>query len=200
MRLTGAAEIAVKSGGAATFGETVANTLWQDAKAATAAFEAWLNTRDPDYLRDGEMKPALRAAGLVPGLLAELDRLYTSIRQHRDQRGDDRCVQDDYQLYAQLPEGLPEGYKVHLNNPETMLADCVRFVFHRHDLACPYLSPQRRIDFLEGQIKLLREALLKTAGSLHGAACDLIALYQCPTETCQRLVELYRRTDLTARD
>jgi hypothetical protein len=85
-------------------------------------------------------------------LRLELSHLQTAIRKHRDQQGDDRCAQDDYELYAALPEGLPEGYRVRLNEPEQMLNDCVRFVFHRHDKACPYLSPQREIEHLKQEL------------------------------------------------
>lgn len=32
-------------------------------------------------------------------------RLTSAIRKHRDEKGDDRCWLDDYQLYSVLPEG-----------------------------------------------------------------------------------------------
>jgi hypothetical protein len=31
--------------------------------------------------------------------------LCAAVREHRDQRGDDRCWRDDRKLYASLPEG-----------------------------------------------------------------------------------------------
>jgi hypothetical protein len=38
-------------------------------------------------------------------LEAEVERLRKAIRQHRDQRGDDRCWLDDLTLYMELGEG-----------------------------------------------------------------------------------------------
>ena len=35
----------------------------------------------------------------------EVEKLMAAIRKHRDYRGDDRCFQDDAELYAVLPEG-----------------------------------------------------------------------------------------------
>ena len=34
------------------------------------------------------------------------EALQSAVRRHRDERGDDRCWEDDERLYAALPEGL----------------------------------------------------------------------------------------------
>lgn len=47
-------------------------------------------------------KPSAHHAGCVHERMAEVERLRAAIRQHRDQRGDDRCWLDDARLYRSL--------------------------------------------------------------------------------------------------
>lgn len=78
-----------------------------------------------------------------------------AIRAHRDQRGDDRCWMDDRVLYGILGESEPE-HVGQLDDPETMLANCKRFIASRHDPSKPYTSPQRTIATLESEHARLR--------------------------------------------
>jgi hypothetical protein len=61
-------------------------------------------------------------------LLAETLRLRSGIRDHRDQRGDDRCWLDDDKLYQLLPEKLPAPTAM---DAELMLPNCKRFLATR---------------------------------------------------------------------
>lgn len=81
----------------------------------------------------------------------EVERLKAAIRKHRDQRGDDRCYLDDYELYAAIGEPIPE-HACQLCDPAMMLENCRRFIAARHDPKKPYLSPQRQIDELERRL------------------------------------------------
>ena len=80
--------------------------------------------------------------------------LLRAIRNHRDQRGDDRCWMDDCELYETLPEGI-NGHDLRLNSPEEMLACCKQYIAARHDPSQEYVSPQRRIEELEEQVREL---------------------------------------------
>lgn len=77
-------------------------------------------------------------------LIAEIHRLMTAIRRHRDYKGDDRCWLDDEELYSALPEGFTppaRGSRVELLN-------CERYIQCRHNPATEYVSPQREIERL----------------------------------------------------
>lgn len=61
--------------------------------------------------------------------LAEVERLRAAIRKHRDQRLDDRCWMDDYELYEVLPEGIDPSYvDLRLLPKDVMMRNCERFV------------------------------------------------------------------------
>lgn len=81
--------------------------------------------------------------------------LRNAIRHHRDQRGDDRCWQDDYELYAVLPEGYSNPPK----DSRVMLELCQRYIASRQDPAVHYCSPQRRIEELEQEVASLKKQL-----------------------------------------
>lgn len=97
----------------------------------------------------------------------EIERLRNAIRAHRDQRGDDRCYLDDDVLYAVLPEGRGLA-DTRLHDPAVMLANCRRYIAHRHDPSVPYISPQRHIESVEA---LLREACAQLI-ALVGSECS----------------------------
>lgn len=65
----------------------------------------------------------------APRLLAEVQRLRSAIRRHRDQRADDRCWLDDDVLYAALGDGIRCDRRV--GSKEEMLANCERFIDRR---------------------------------------------------------------------
>lgn len=57
------------------------------------------------------------------------DRLAEAIRAHRDQRGDDRCWEDDLALYRHVGDDRIADNRV--GDKESMLANCRRFVENR---------------------------------------------------------------------
>ncbi len=92
----------------------------------------------------------------------ELDRLRTAIREHRDQRGDDRCWLDDQRLYHALGEGDPDPFDpVSALPPKAdFLASCERFWIKRQ---CPgqegraLLPDEMTIAELTAEVRRLRE-------------------------------------------
>lgn len=77
--------------------------------------------------------------------------LLQAIRLHRDEPGDDRCWLDDEALYSKLPE----GYTPPKRDSKVELANCEKFIACRHSERTEYVSPQRRIEELEEQVKEL---------------------------------------------
>ena len=76
---------------------------------------------------DGELSTLSREE-----LIAEVVGLRNIIREHRDQRGDDRCWLDDFLLYAALPDRIPALST--LPPKEVFMPSCERF----HDTRqCP---------------------------------------------------------------
>jgi hypothetical protein len=81
---------------------------------------------------DGEGMPHVARA--LRALLAEVASLRTAVREHHDQRGDDRCHLDDQKLYhAVLGEGA-DPYAGALPPDEDMLESCRRYIQQRR---CP---------------------------------------------------------------
>ncbi len=108
----------------------------------------WLLTRIGAYpLRITQ----IARAALHRALAAE-----SAIRVHRDQRGDDRCHLDDDALYS----ALPEGWTPRPLDTRVELERCRAYIASRHNPATVYVSPQRRIEQLEGALqRLLARAL-----------------------------------------
>lgn len=94
---------------------------------------------------------------------ADRDRLLVAIRNHRDQRGDDRCWLDDEALYA----ALPEGYTPPAREVAVELALCEKFIQCRRHPVTEYVSPQRMIEELEAEVKRLQQQIVRH--------CDQIA-------------------------
>lgn len=100
---------------------------------------------------------SLELARHVEDLVAEVRRLRTAVRVHRDERGDDRCWLDDENLYRVLPE----GYTPPPRSESVELELCKKFIACRHNPGTRYVSPQRRIGQLEeGVREMLAEVLL----------------------------------------
>ncbi len=85
-----------------------------------------------------------------PRLEAEIERLRAGIRKHMNTRGDDRCYQDDHDLYLLLPEGDTRPVR----EVAVTLENCQRYIECRQQ-GREYVSPQRRIEELEKQIHAL---------------------------------------------
>lgn len=111
--------------------------------------------------------------------LIKLEELRAAVRQHRDERGDDRCHADDGRLYAALPEGdtrPPHETAVTIEN-------CQKFIDARQ-AGREYVSPQRRIEELEDRIESLCMALQFVAGNEPNWGRG--ETYQCALERSQR--------------
>lgn len=85
----------------------------------------------------------------------ELSRLEEAIRKHRDFRGDDRCWEDDEELYRTLPE----GYEPPARDTAVELSNCQRFIECRRSPATEYISPQRRIEELQAENDRLKNVI-----------------------------------------
>lgn len=63
----------------------------------------------------------------------ELKRRYillrNAIREHRMQKADDRCLDDDKKLYLALEDGIPGDFRV--GDKAEMLVNCARFIERR---------------------------------------------------------------------
>ena len=63
-------------------------------------------------------------------LIAEVLKLRKAIRNHRDQKGDDRCWMDDIELYKTLPEGVADA-DLSLLSDDQFKRNCDLFVKNR---------------------------------------------------------------------
>lgn len=135
-----------------------------DSLKAPLTCDEWWNTDEANEIAEGGDQYALAdaawdasqqaAAAEVNLLRAENEQLKAAIRSHRDQRGDDRCWQDDETLYSRLPE----GYAVPARDTTVELALCEKYIACRRNPATEYVSPQRRIEELEAsRANLLRQ-------------------------------------------
>lgn len=80
-------------------------------------------------------------------------KLVAGIRNHRDQKGDDKCWMDDEELYKLLPE----GYTPPERDTTVELSLCEQYIKCRRNPATTYVSPQRRIEELEEENKQLKK-------------------------------------------
>lgn len=65
----------------------------------------------------------------VRALHAEVERLRAAIAKHRSQKADDRCIEDDDELYAALGDGIKCDRRV--GDKIAMLHNCERFITRR---------------------------------------------------------------------
>lgn len=65
----------------------------------------------------------------VAALARDWLALRAAIRTHRDQKADDRCIEDDDRLYAALGDGIKCDRRV--GDKAAMLANCQRFIENR---------------------------------------------------------------------
>lgn len=97
---------------------------------------------------------------------ARVRLLEQGIREHRNQKGDDRCWEDDLKLYQLLPEGVGEA-DLRLQCPEVMLANCQRYIAHRHNPDLPYVSPQKKLAEVEDYMLHLKGVMDEVARIAH---------------------------------
>lgn len=108
------------------------------------------------------------------------DSLLAAIRRHRDYRGDDRCYQDDGELYKVLPEGdtrPPREVAVTLEN-------CYKYITCRQQ-GREYVSPQHRIQELEDESEFLN-------GRVKELEAHALTLIQQGTKLKQREMDTRR--------
>jgi hypothetical protein len=77
-------------------------------------------------------------------LKEEIEKLRNAIRQHRDERGHDRCWMDDDRLYSVLPEGN-EGVDTKLPPRECFLKNCEKFYENRQKGTEPWYAENGQV-------------------------------------------------------
>ncbi len=77
-----------------------------------------------------------------------------AIRKHMNMPGDDRCFQDDHDLYMVLPEGDTRPAR----EVAVTLENCQRYITCRQG-GREYVSPQRKIEELTNAVASLRSEL-----------------------------------------
>lgn len=84
----------------------------------------------PDYQDTwtNELQFPVKAAE-VNALVAKIKELRDAIKEHRSQKADDRCIEDDDRLYAALGDGVKCDRRV--GSKEEMLKNCARFIDRR---------------------------------------------------------------------
>jgi hypothetical protein len=105
----------------------------------------------------------------IPELVAEILRLRKGIRNHRDQKNDDRCWLDDYALYALLGEDQPNTA---LPPTEEFMANCRRFCESRQKPGDTYVTVETLLRDREAQTweaaARLIESSFRPAGAYRG--------------------------------
>lgn len=93
-------------------------------------------------------------AGDAVAVVERCELLEAAIREHRDERGDDRCHADDGRLYTAT---LPEGDTRPARETAVTIENCMAYIACRQT-GRTYVSPQRRIEELEAEVALLRRS------------------------------------------
>ncbi len=65
----------------------------------------------------------------LSSIIHEIEKLRDAIKTHRDQKADDRCIEDDDRLYAVLADGVLCDRRV--GDKAEMLVNCARFIERR---------------------------------------------------------------------
>lgn len=118
-----------------------------------------------------------------------LKKLEAAIRKHRDTKADDRCIEDDDELYAALGDGIKCDRRV--GDKFEMLKNCARFIERRcHGGNWPtYVELESTIEKLEEIIDCLDEMAMEGFGVVwHGGTFrpfelsikDTIRWVDCP--------------------
>lgn len=95
-----------------------------------------------------------KLGGQIMEMKQWITKLEFAVRQHRDERGDDRCHADDGRLYRVLPEGDTRPVRETL----VTLENCMKYIDCRQS-GRDYISPQRRIEELEQTVVAYRTEL-----------------------------------------
>lgn len=95
-------------------------------------------------------------------LLDHIAALEDAIREHRDQKADDRCWEDDLKLYGVLPEGVADA-DLRLPPKEEFLGRCALYEAHRR---CGTSKPWRSVVSLEAQLAAQAQPSEQVVGAL----------------------------------
>jgi hypothetical protein len=110
-----------------------------------------------DELIDALKADVIRVGAERDAALADAERLRSGIRQHRDQKFDDRCWLDDRCLYDLLPEG--GQYVSGLPPKAEFLRSCERYWAQRQcptDVRGIWAGHPMTIAQLEGEVERIR--------------------------------------------
>ena len=163
-----------------------------------------------DWCLDGlECRSGVHSTELEQQLFERLERveaenakLEAAIRNHRDQRGDDRCYLDDAELYSVLGES--EAVTV-LPPKEVFLANCARFHASRQKPGEKYETEEERYQDLKTKVAELETKIFDWQLALHAVVPgfhhdvnppdtlspkDVSACYEVLTEEQERLYAL----------
>jgi hypothetical protein len=116
-------------------GYAMTNTRAQRAEAEIERLNKIIH--DADTTPHSEWAPTLAAsrenvegtAALLKEAEAQIELLKSAIKNHRSQKADDRCIEDDDALYAVLGDGILCDRRV--GSKEEMLKNCSRFIERR---------------------------------------------------------------------
>jgi hypothetical protein len=92
----------------------------------------------------------------VSDLGARVAMLEAAIKEHRAQKADDRCIEDDDRLYAALGDGIKCDRRV--GSKEAMLLNCARFIERRCELGGwpSYAELKAEVESLKAQLTVAR--------------------------------------------
>jgi hypothetical protein len=96
---------------------------------------------------------------IAAGAADELDRLRSAIREHRDQRGDDRCWLDDVKLYHALDGEVSGATLDGMKLPPRcdFVESCTRYWNQRQRPTATYFEPeQMTLAQLQAEVERLR--------------------------------------------
>lgn len=163
-----------------------------------------LGAHDPRAILDGMLARVLelqKLAGVRASLRlnAEVERLRSGIRSHRDARGDDRCWRDDEDLYRLLPE----GYTPPERDSSVELERCRQYIASRQNPATVYLSPElelNRLRDLLAEMRAERDAAIIKHGADSGfwgrMAARLVSERQTVRLKAEKLREEVKRLQI----
>lgn len=115
---------------------------------------------------------------LINSLKMKLHSYEEAIRYHRDQylSGDNKCWQDNEELYKLLPE----GYTPPSRDTKAELEMCAKYLESCHDPRIQYKNPQDRIKELEQLVASLTEELYHCNNTVELQSSQILKMRQHP--------------------
>ncbi len=112
-----------------------------------------------------------------------IKQLEDAIREHRRQKADDRCIEDDDNLYAVLGDGIKCDRSV--GNKFEKARNCLRFIENR----CQEGGPWKSYIELEKEVRRMREVGRMMVNELRLAGNYLN--YRTPKEIMKEINEVF---------